>query len=184
MGKLNSFTFITLNGYYKGSNEDISWHRHDGGTAEYAIDSSSSGNILLFGRITYEMMEQFWPTPQAYKMFPIVAENMNKAEKIVFSKTLMKVNWNNSRLIKENMINEIKKLKQSSDNNMTLLGSGNILTQLSENGLIDEYQIMIDPVAINKGTSIFEGISKILKLVLTKTKIFENGVVLLFNKPA
>jgi dihydrofolate reductase len=184
MGKLNSFTFITLNGYYKGSNEDISWHRHDGETARYASENSSSGSTLLFGRVTYEMMEHFWPTPQAYEMFPIVAKNMNKAEKIVFSRTLRKVMWNNSRLIKDNMINEIKKLKQSSENNMTLLGSGSILAQLSEYALIDEYQIMIDPVVINKGTSIFEGISRKLELALTNTKTFDNGVVLLCYKPA
>lgn len=109
MGKLTVFNFITLNGFYKGDNEDISWHQHGGEEAEYSEESLQSGSTLLFGRITYQMMESFWPTPMAAEAFPKVAQGMNQAEKIVFSKTLKKVKWNNSRLVKGNLIDEIKK---------------------------------------------------------------------------
>jgi dihydrofolate reductase len=89
----------------------------------------ASGDTLLFGRVTYEMMAAFWPTPDAAKYDPLVAEEMNKADKIVFSRTLKKAAWNNS-----------------------------IITQLADQGLIDEYQIMLDPVAIGGGSAIFKGL--------------------------
>jgi dihydrofolate reductase len=140
MRKLSIFNFLTLNGFYKGVNEDTSWHKHGGEEARYSEDSLKAGNILLFGRVTYEMMAGFWPTQMAADNFPKVAEGMNKAEKIVFSRTLKKADWNNTKLIKKNMIEEIKELKKLTGNDMTVLGSGSIITQLAEEGLIDEYQ--------------------------------------------
>jgi len=183
MRKISSFTFITLNGCYKGLNEDISWHKHGEEEAAYSLESLKSGNTLIFGRVTYEMMASFWPTPMALETAPFVAEGMNNAEKLVFSRTLDKVEWNNSRIINGDMIEEIKMLKQSPGNNMTVLGSGSIVTQLAENGLIDEYQIMIDPVVIADGTPIFNNIHNNLNLSLVSTKTFESGVILLCYHP-
>ena len=88
MRKLTVFNFITLNGYYKGLNEDIGWHRHESDEGEFAAEGAQSESVLLFGRKTYEMMASFWPTPEGKKMNPAVAEGMNKSEKIVFSRTL------------------------------------------------------------------------------------------------
>ena len=97
MAKLNVFNFITVNGFYKGANEDISWHKHDDPEAsQFAADSSTSGGMLLFGRVTYEMMAGFWPTPAAAEAYPEVAKGMNSMEKIVFSNTLKCVDWENS----------------------------------------------------------------------------------------
>lgn len=184
MRKVSVFNFATLNGYFEGPKKgDISWHRHGGEEAEYSAESLKSGNTLLFGRVTYEMMVSYWPTPMAMENFPIVAEGMNKAEKIVFSRTLKKVAWNNTRLLKGNIVEEIKKMKQMHGKDMTLLGSGSILTQFAEQGLIDEYQIMVDPVAIGDGTPMFKGIKHQLDLKLTKTRTFKNGVVLLCYQP-
>src|SRR5260221_14749766 len=117
MGKLSVFNFVTLNGFYKGTNEDISWHKHGGEASQYSEESSNSEGILLFGRVTYEMMVKFWPTPEALKSFPETAKGMNKAEKIVFSKTLEKTDWNNSRIVKENIEEEVKNLKEKSGKN-------------------------------------------------------------------
>ncbi len=108
---------------------------------------------------------------------------MNKAEKIVFSRTLKKVEWNNTRLMKSNIIEEIKKMKQMPGKDMTLLGSGSILTQFAEQGLIDEYQIMVDPVVMGDGTPIFKDIKHKLDLKLTTTRTFKTGVVLLCYQP-
>ena len=183
MGKLSVFNFISLNGFYKGLNEDISWHRHGAEESDFASDGAKSQGILLFGRVTYEMMVSFWPTPDAIKNIPEVAEGMNKAKKIVFSTTLEKPEWNNTQLIKGNLIEEIKKLKLIQDENMTILGSGSIVRQCADQGLIDDYQIMIDPVAIGEGTPLFKGISNKLDLKLISTKTFKSGVVLLNYKP-
>ncbi|MEO5648869.1 MAG: dihydrofolate reductase family protein [Ginsengibacter sp.] len=112
-----------------------------------------------------------------------VAENMNAAEKIVFSRTMDKADWNNTRLIKDNIAEEIEKLKQKPGKDMTLLGSGSIVTQFAEKGLIDEYQIMIDPVVIGAGNAIFKKINHQLDLTLVSTKTFKSGVILLCYQP-
>jgi dihydrofolate reductase len=179
MRKLTVFNFVTLNGYFKGPKGDISWHRHGAEENEYAAEGLKSGSTLLFGRVTYEMMASFWPTPDAIKRDPIVAEGMNNADKIVFSRTLNKVEWKNTTLVKDNIAEEIKKMKRMPGKDMTLLGSGSIVTQLAEQGLIDEYQIMVDPVVIGDGTPIFKDIKHKLDLKLTTTRIFRSGVVLL-----
>lgn len=179
MRKLSAFNFVTLNGYFKGPNGDISWHRHGAEESEFAAEGVKSENIVLFGRVTYEMMASYWPTPEAIKDNPTVANGMNKADKIVFSRTLKKPEWNNTKLVKDNIIEEIKKIKSSSGKDMVLLGSGSILTQFAEQDLIDEYQIMVDPVVIGDGTPIFKSIRKNLNLQLTSTRTFKSGVVLL-----
>ncbi|MBI3606276.1 MAG: dihydrofolate reductase [Nitrospirae bacterium] len=183
MRKVTVFNFITLNGYFKGPNEDISWHNHGEEESKYSAESLKSGNTLLFGRVTYEMMASFWPTPMAIENFPIVAEGMNKAEKIVFSRTLKKVEWNNTKVVKDNVLEKIKKMKQMPGKDMTLLGSGSILTQFADEGLIDEYQIMVDPVVLGDGTPIFKGIKHKLDMKLTGTRTFKSGVVLLCYQP-
>ncbi len=184
MRKLSIFNFTTLNGFYKGPNEEINWHKHGEEEKQYSIEGIKTGNTLLFGRITYQMMASFWPTPMALQNDPIVAEGMNKAEKIVFSRTLEKAEWNNTRLIKENIVEEIKKLKQTPGKDMTILGSGSIVTLFAEYGLIDEYEIMIDPVAIGDGTPIFKGIRNKLDLKLASTRTFKSGSVLLCYQSA
>jgi len=183
MRKLSVYNFITLNGYYKGPKEDVSWHQHGAEENEYAAEGLGSGSTLLFGRVTYEMMASFWPTPDAFKMDPVVAEGMNNADKIVFSRTLKKASWNNTRIVKNNIEEEIKKMKAMPGKDMTILGSGSILTQFADKGLIDEYQFMVDPVALADGTPIFKSISHKLELKLTDTRTFKSGVVLLCYQP-
>lgn len=183
MRKISAFTFLTLNGCYKGPNGDISWHRHGGEENEYASDGLQSDSILLFGRVTYEMMAGYWPSPMALQQNPVMAAGMNNAEKIVFSRTLQKAEWNNTRLIKENMVDALRNMKQTPGKDMTLLGSGNILTQLAEHGLIDTYQFMIDPVVIGQGAHIFAGMEKKMDLELIESRTFKSGVVLLNYRP-
>lgn len=183
MRKLTVFNFTTLNGYFKGRNDDISWHMHGSEQNQYSVEMLKSGNILLFGRITYEMMAGYWSSADAVKNNPLVSEGMNKAEKIVFSKTLEDVQWNNSTLIRNDIVKEIKKMKATPGKNMAILGSGSIVTQFADAGLIDEYQIMIDPVALGSGTPLFSGIKQKLDLALTHTRSFESGVVLLCYQP-
>ena len=185
MSKLIVYNFVTLNGYYKGANEDISWAKKGSKEeSDFAADNLKSGNILLFGRVTYEMMEKYWPTPEAQKNDPIVADGMNEAEKIVFSNTLKKANWKNTRIINNNIIEEIKKLKKGNGKDMVLLGSGTIVNQFAEEGLIDEYQIMVHPVVIGEGTPLMKNIDHMMDLKLTVTKAFPSGVVLHCYKPS
>lgn len=183
MRKLTTFNFITLNGFYKELNEDIGWHKHGGEEAEYSEEMLALSNVLLFGRKTYENMVSFWPTPMAKELFPKVAEGMNKAEKIVFSTTLVNVSWENTTVVNGDIVEKTRQLKQSPGNDLTILGSGTIINLFTDSNLIDEYQIMVDPVAIGEGTTLFRGIKNNLDLKLTETRTFKSGMVLLIYKP-
>lgn len=182
MGRLTSFTFISLDGYYKAPGEDISWHRHGAEEGQFSADSLQSGNTLLFGRRTYELMAAFWPTPTALEQMPVVANGMNRAEKIVFSRTLSEAGWNNTRVVSEGLEEEVRRLK-AAGRNLTLLGSGSILAQLARARLVDEYSVMVDPVALGAGTPLFEGLDQKLDLELTGSRVFSSGVVLLTYRP-
>lgn len=183
MGQLNAFHFITLDGFYKDLQNDIGWHQHGGEEGDFSADNLKGDNILLFGRVTYEMMASFWPSPMAAQSFPAVAAGMNRARKIVVSAKLKKADWNNTTLISENAMEEIHKLKEHATHDITLLGSGKLLAGLTEAGLVDAYQIMIDPIAIGKGHTLFGNLKVPLRLHLTGTRIFKSGAVLLnYNK--
>lgn len=178
MGKLSVFNFVSLDGYYKDANNKTDWHQHGGKEeSEFSEQGAQSDSILIFGRVTYEMMAGFWPTPMAHQMFAKVADGMNKSEKIVFSKTMKKAEWTNTKIVKGNIGEEIRKLK-AGKKDMTILGSGSIVTQLADEGLIDTYMFMVDPIAIGKGTSIFKGMKRQLNLKLISSRQFKSGVVL------
>jgi len=184
MRKLTVFNLMTLDGFIAGPGGDISWHNVDEEFQELANAASNSGNTLLFGRVTYELMARFWPTPEAIKTDPIVAKGMNAAEKIVFSRTLQKADWNNTRLVKGDMIAEVRRLKQQTGKDLTVLGSGSIVSQLTQAGLIDEYHVLLNPLVLGDGISMFKGISKRLDLKLLDVRTFRNGNVLLRYRPA
>jgi dihydrofolate reductase len=184
MRKLVMFNNVTLDGFFAGVNGDISWFKRDAQTSEYAIKMTHSGNTLIFGRVTYQLMAGYWPTPPAMQNDPIMAEGMNSLPKIVFSRTLDKADWSNTRLVKTDMPTEIRKLKQQPGKDMAILGSGSIVSQLTQQGLIDEYQFMVNPVVLGKGRTLFEGSKDRLTLKLTQTRTFANGNVLLSYEPA
>ncbi|HXO77991.1 MAG TPA: dihydrofolate reductase family protein [Puia sp.] len=183
MRRVTVFNFITLNGYFQGPDGDISWHRREEETADYSDEKSQQGNTLLFGRVTYQHMAAFWPTPAAKQLQPVTADGMNKAEKIVFSRTLNKADWNNTRLIKEDLIGSVRRLKQEPGSDITVLGSGSIVTQLADAGLVDGYGFMIDPVALGEGVPVFKGIKNKLDLKLTSSKVFKSGVIMVTYEP-
>jgi len=183
MGKLSVFNFASLNGFYKDVNNGIGWHRHEGEEVQFSVDSLSAENILLFGRVTYDMMASFWPTQQAIENLPQVADGLSKAEKIVFSNTLKTAGWGNTRVMNGDIAAKIKALKQTSAKDLTILGSGSILTQFAEAGLIDTYQFMIDPVALGDGGTMFRGIKHTLNLKMISHRTFNTGTVLLTYHP-
>ena len=183
MRKLTVFNLMTLDGYIAGPGGDISWHHVDEEFQEMAIKASNSGNTLIFGRVTYELMASYWPTAEALRTDPFVARGMNSAEKIVFSRTLDKAGWNNTRLVKYHMVDEIRKLKQQPGKDLTILGSGSIVMQLAQEGLIDEYQVLLNPVVLGKGKTMFDCLEGTLRLKLVGTRTFDDGNVLLTYVP-
>jgi len=183
MRKLTVFNFITLNGFYKGTDNDTSWHRHGEEEGQYSVEALKDENILLFGRLTYEMMASWWPTPMAAEAYPEVAVSMNSAEKIVFSNIIEDPKWHNTKVMNGDIVEKIRQLKQQPGKGLTILGSGTIVSLFAEAGLVDEFQIMIDPVVIASGTTLFNGIQHDMRLSLTDTKIFKSGTIVLTYKP-
>jgi dihydrofolate reductase len=182
MRKLAVFNNTTLDGYFTDQNGDISW-AHTGSDdpefQKFIADNAQGGDTLVLGRITYEQMASYWPTEDARKNMPEVAEGMNKLTKIVFSRTLDEAPWENTKLVKGDPGTEIGRLKQVPGGDMTILGSGSIVSQLAQAGLIDEYQLMVNPVVLGKGRTMFDGIWEKLNLTLTNTRAFANGKVLM-----
>ena len=110
---------------------------------------------------------------------PEVAKGMNKSEKIVFSKTITSSDWTNTKIIGTDMIQAVKDLKATPDKDLTILGSGSIVAQLAKERLIDVFQLMIDPVLLGKGSSLFRDLNERLDLKLNSSRIFKSGVILL-----
>jgi dihydrofolate reductase len=108
---------------------------------------------------------------------------MNSLRKFVFSTTLDKVSWNNTTLFKGDLTTEVRKLKQEPGPNMVIMGSGSVVAQLADAGLIDEYQIVLNPLVVGNGRTLFEGVKKRLPMKLTRSRAFDNGNVVLFYEP-
>ena len=183
MRKVILFMMTTLDGFYEGRDRDINWHNVDAEFNEFAIAQLNTADILLFGRVTYELMASYWPTPDAIKNDPIVAEKMNSLHKIVFSKTLEKVNWSNTRLVKGNIGAEIMKMKSQPGKDMIIFGSSDLAVSLIHYNLIDEIRIMVNPVVLSQGKALFKGLNHHLALKLLNTRTFHSGNVLLSYEP-
>jgi dihydrofolate reductase len=181
MGKLLVFNNITLDGYFTDSKNDMSWaHKNaDEEWNKFTSENASGGGVLLFGRKTYDLMVSFWPTKQAYEMMPEVAEAMNNFRKVVFSRTMEKATWNNTRLVKDNIVEEVRRMKSEPGKGMVLMGSGTIVSQLTQARLIDEYQFAVHPLVLGSGRTLFEGVKDPMPLKRINSRTFGNGNVLL-----
>jgi dihydrofolate reductase len=191
MSRLISFTTISVDGFFTASDGDFRWAHNpiqDKAWDSFVAGNAQGGGILLFGRITYDIMKSYWPTPAATQNNPVVAQGMNSAHKVVFSRRLdqaafSKAAWNNTQLIQSNLVQEVSKLKQDSREGMAILGSGSIVSQLAQAGLIDEFQIVIAPIVLGKGRTLFSDLKEHLNLKLTESRSFSNGNVFLRYEP-
>jgi dihydrofolate reductase len=184
MRELVMFNLVSLDGYFEGPNQDISWHNVDAEFNEHAVAMLDSSDLLLFGRITYELMSSVWPTDAAKRDDPQVAGRMNAIPKVVFSRTLTEAVWNNTRLVAGNIEDEVRTLKEQPGKGIALLGSGTIVPQLARSGLIDEYRIMVNPIVLGSGRSLFGDLKGRMALQLAGTRTFRNGNVMLTYRPA
>jgi dihydrofolate reductase len=187
MAKLSVFDTISLDGYFTDvSNSERFAHEGapDAEFDEFTRSNATGGGALLMGRKTYEVMIQFWPTAAAMAQMPDVAKAMNAMPKYVFSHTLRKPTWENTRVLSGKLKDEVARLKAESDVDIAVLGSGRIVAQLTELGLVDEYQIVVAPVVLGAGRSLFEGVARHPKLRILETHAFRNGKVFLRYAPA
>ncbi len=187
MRKIITTTWVTLDGFIAGPNEEMDWVLVDEEMGQYEDDVVSAADTLLLGRVTYQSFASSWPyvpdNPAAPPGEKEYARKLNAMRKIVFSKTLPTVEWNNSSLVKEVLPQAITKLKHELGRDMLIYGSASIVRTLTNLGLIDEYQLLVHPVVLGSGKPLFRDISDRRKLQLVKTQTFSSGVVGLYYQP-
>jgi dihydrofolate reductase len=177
------FDAITLDGFFEGPGNDISWHRVDDEFNDFSWEQIKGCDTIMFGRKTYELMAAYWPSSEAVTSDPVTAELMNTWPKIVFSRTIKEAAWNNTRLVKS-AVDEVRRLKDLPGKSLIIFGSANLSASLTAAGLIDWYNLMVMPVLLGTGTPLFQGINKPLNLHLEASRVFRNGNVLLtYQKP-
>jgi dihydrofolate reductase len=181
---LYSFHVLTVDGYYEGPNGEFDWPNVDDEFNRFSVEQINASDMILFGRVTYEMMAAYWPSPTAAdENDPMVVELMNSMPKIVFSSSLTEATWNNTRLVGGNIAEEITALKHQPGKDLAIFGSFRLTTSLLEMGLIDRLGIMIHPVVLGQGKSLFTGLGDRISLRLLRTTIFRSGNVLLTYQP-
>lgn len=185
MRKLTVFNNISLDGYFTDANGDMSWARKpDPEFNEFTQSNARGGGVLVFGRVTYELMIKFWPTPMAMQTMPVVAAQMNSAEKIVFSNTLKQPTWNNTRAIGGDIVAAMREIKSQPGADMVIMGSGQIVAQMTEADLVDQFQFVLCPIVIGAGRTLFEGVTRRPALKRLEERAFGNGNVFLRYEPA
>jgi len=184
MRRLTVFNSVSLDGYFVDARGDMRWaHKQDPEWGAFVSENASGEAVLVFGRVTYDLMAGYWPTPDARKANPAVAERMNALPKVVFSRTLDEPSWQNTRLIKGDIAAEVRRLKQEPGPDMVILGSGSIISQLTAARLIDEYQVVLNPIVLGSGRTMFAGVEEQVHLALKKARPFGNGNVVLWYEP-
>jgi dihydrofolate reductase len=172
---------ISIDGFYAGPNGEIDWFIHEP-EVDQAAHEMMQPDTLLLGRLTYQMFEAYWPPvaqdPNAPQEARMIAGELNQMTKVVFSKTLKDVTWVNSQLVKGDVTREVSRLKQGAGPDITIFGSGTIVQQLADAGLIDEYLIAVTPVILGAGKPLFKDVQK-SNLKLVEVRNFNSGNVLL-----
>ncbi len=180
MRRLFVSNLSTLDGFFEGPNQEFNFFVPDHDFFEYAKEMLRSVDTILFGRTTYLHMASHWPSAPKEE----IADQMNSLAKIVFSSTLDQAEWNNTRLVKTDAADEVRKLKQQPGKDIVILGSAALASSLLQAGLIDEYRVILIPLLLGNGNPLFQGIKHKLNLKLTHTKQLASGVVVLYYETA
>jgi dihydrofolate reductase len=187
MPRIIVFNSLSLDGYFTNAAGDMSWAHPatpDPEFSAFTAENAKGGGRLLFGHRTYSLMAGFWPTPAALQSMPQVAGRMNAMPKIVFSRKLKKADWNNTEVLQGDLAKVLAPRKTAPGPDMVILGSGEIVAQLALSGLIDEYQLVIVPLVLGGGRTLFAGIKEPMALTLQEQRTFKSGRVFLRYRAA
>ena len=182
MRKMFSFMMASADGYHAGPGGALDWHHVDREFSQFALAQLRGAGTLVFGRVTYEGMAAFWPTPAGEQSDPDVAKAMNTTPKIVISRTLAQVTWAGTQVISTHAEEELAKLKQQPGQDIVIPGSSTLTASLLQTSLLDELRTMVNPVILGQGRSLFAGAGR-TNLKLLKTHQFTSGNVLLYYQP-
>ena len=174
---------MSLDGFFEGENKELDWHNVDEEFNEFAINQLNAADSLILGRKTYEGMANYWTSKQALSNDPMITKKMNEITKNVFSRGLVKVNWDNTNLFKSNVPKAIYEFKKSSNKDILILGSAKLSETLTKNGMIDVYRIVINPIILGKGNPLFLNLDNQVRLELKNSRAFHSGNILLEYEP-
>lgn len=181
MSRLIMWNFMTLDGLFEGAKSwDLDWHQYvwSNELEQISLEQLRSAEMLLFGRVTYQGMAAYWQTAQGES-----AELMNSLPKVVFSRTLERADWANTKLLKGNVAVEIRELKRQGDRDMFVFGSAHLSATLIEQRLFDEYRVGIAPVLLGRGKTLFGTQANRLGLKLLEARPLSSGCVILRYQP-
>jgi dihydrofolate reductase len=184
MRTLASFIFTSLDGFYEGPNTEIDWPIVDEEFKEFAIRQLDEADSLGFGRATYEHMAAYWPTDQAQANDPAIASRMNSKPKLVFSTALEHASWSNTSIIRGEAVERMEAIKTAAGGALLVIGSAHLTASLAAAGVLDELRIMVCPIVIGQGRSLFEDLKDRVALRLARVRQFDSGNVLLTYRPS
>jgi len=193
MRRIVMFNRVAADGYFAGPDGNLDWVVPEEELDKAATEKLPDADTILFGRRTYELFEAFWPhaaddSPMAPDPHAAgrrtgelraMAVWINEAAKLVFSRTRKDVSWRNSRLVKEFDPREIEAMKKQPGKDMMIFGSGSIVSELTQHGLIDEYQFVVCPILLGSGRLLLNGVPKSSRLDLLEARKYESGNVML-----
>jgi dihydrofolate reductase len=183
MRKIISFMHISLDGFVAGPNGEMNWIKVDEEIFDYVGKRIGETDTALYGRVTYQMMENYWPTagdgPDASKHDIEHSKWYSQAHKIVLSKTMEGAGLNNTTIINDNLLDSINEIKRQSGNEILLFGSPTATHSLIQQNLIDGYWLFVNPIILGQGIPLFADIKDKIKLKLLNTKQFTSGVTAL-----
>ena len=183
MRRILVFERITPEGYFTGADGNYEDMVVMDNELDKDMMTGTGAVTYLFGRKTYEMMAAYWPKavgdPNLSPAIQKMARSLNDDEKIVFSSTLRSASWKNTHLLSRLDPEELRKIKEGEGNDMLVIGSGSIVSQLTKHGLIDEYMLVVSPVLLGKGRPLFDGVGSKVQLELKGSKGYSTGNVLL-----
>jgi dihydrofolate reductase len=183
MRNLVYFMHSSLDGFVAGSKGEMNWITVDNEIFDFVKTMTDQADTALYGRVTYQMMEAYWPTagekPEASKHDKEHSIWYKNVLKVVLSKTINEAGLKNTKVISDNLPENINKLKQQSGKNILIFGSPGASHSLLNLGLVDEFWIFINPILIGEGISLFKNVPELIKLRLLDTKPFASGVVAL-----
>jgi dihydrofolate reductase len=175
------WNLVTLEGFFEGAKKwDLDFHQYVWGDEleQFTLEQEKTADALLFGRVTYEGMAAYWRTAKGK-----TADFMNRVPKVVFSRTLAKADWNNTRVVSNDAAAEVAKMKKGSEGNLFVFGSADLSKTLMEHDLFDEYRLCIVPVVLGEGTPLFKKIGDRKPMKLRESRTLKSGGVILFCEP-
>jgi dihydrofolate reductase len=183
MRKLILFMHTSLDGFVAGVNGEMDWINVDGGIFDYAGNQTDRSDTALYGRVTYQMMDSYWPTagdqPNASRHDKQHSDWYNKVDKVVLSKTMAGANLPKVNIISDHVTDEILKLKNGPGKDIVIFGSPTAAHTLMSENLINDYWLFVNPVLLGNGIPLFKSVKEKRKLNLAFSTVFSSGVVCL-----